>query len=217
MSTQPRPIFSTYERGKVKISYFATVSDEIECAHKYYGCLCPCSCMWYEPLSKALRESTYVQVLENRIEYNYPYSMITCSFPDIWRVNCHVIDHTGVIYFDRAVTQHAEVAECCSPCLTHNQCCPSCCGLFGETVVLYENVPGMGACCGGACNNLCTCCHVFNVGVNAPGIVSRHCCAAQHLMLPCVKDAKDLAEAINKTRDERLKNQHIEVEMEMSR
>jgi hypothetical protein len=36
--------------------------------------------MCYEPLRKAMRESTYVQVLENRIEWNYPVCMIFC-FP----------------------------------------------------------------------------------------------------------------------------------------
>jgi hypothetical protein len=212
-----RKIFSTYEPGHLKIKYHATVADEIECAHKCYGCMVPCSCMCFGPLSKALRESTYIQVLENRIEFNYPDSVISCSFPDLWRINCHVIDQIDVIYFDRAVIQNAVVAECCSPCCTHNRCCPTCCGMFGEAVVIYENVPGAGVCCNGACAYCCVCCHVFNTSVSVRGSVPRHCCGAHHVLLPCIRDAKALANAINEARNTRLNAQSIKVECEMTR
>lgn len=215
--TTGRPIFSTFERGKLKIIYHAEVADEVTCAHKCYGCLCPWTCMCYEPLSKTIRQSTFVTVYENKIEYNYPQSRVLCSFPDIWRCNCAVYDYTGIIYFDRAVVQNAAKAEPCTPCCTHNSCFPTCCGCFGETVVLYENVPGCGACCGGACSHICTCCVAQNVGVIAPGVVPRHLCAAEHVVLPCVKDATGLAAAINEVRNKRLNAQHIEVEMAMTR
>ena len=216
-TTRGRQIYSTFERGKLSIKYHAEVSDDITCAHKCQGCLFPCSCMCDEELSKAVKESTYVQVLENRIEYNYPSTYVTCSFPDIWRLNCHVVDNVGVIYYDRAIAQHAAKAEPCSPCCTHNSCSPTNCGLCGESMVLYETVPGMCAFCGSSCSHPCTCCHIFNVGVNAPGIVNRHCCAAQHVMFHYVKDASGLATAINETRHFRLKSQGLEVEMEMMR
>jgi hypothetical protein len=217
MATPTRPILATFESGKQQIKYFATIADEIECAHKFYGCLCPCTAMWYEPLSKELRQSTYVEVLENRIEYNYPYSVVTCSFPDCWRINCQVVDNTGVIYFDRAVIANAAVAEPCAPSCTHNSCTPTCFGMFGESVVLYEDVPGMGACCGGSCAHMTTCCHVQNVGVNAPGVMPRACCVAQHVSLPCIRNAKGLAAAINDARAIRLTSQDIKVEAQMAR
>jgi len=88
--------------------------------------------------------------------------------------------------------------------------------MFGEAVVLYETVPGCGACCGGACGHLCTCCHVFNVGVDVPQ-VPRHCCGAANIILPCVKDAAALAKAINEARDLRLQQQGLKVETEMAR
>jgi hypothetical protein len=50
--TMSRQIFSTYEKGKLQIKYHATVADEIDCAHKMWGCCCPCTCMCYGPLSK---------------------------------------------------------------------------------------------------------------------------------------------------------------------
>ena len=46
--------------------------------------------------------------------------------------------------------------------------------------------------------------------------IPRHCCGAQNLLLPCIRDAKALAAAINETRDARLKAQNIVVETEMA-
>jgi len=204
-----RPIFATAEKGKLQIKYQAHVAPEIKVAHKIYGFCCPCTCMCHEPLSKELRESTYVQVLENRIEYNYPHSIVTCGFPDIWRVNCHVVDNVSVIYFDRAIIKNAAKAQACSPMCTHNRCCPTCMDMCGEAVVLYEDSPGCGA--------GCKCCHVSNVGVSVPNIVPRHCCGAQNVLLPCLEDAEALARIINETRDARLEAQKIEVEADMSR
>ena len=212
-----RPIVSTFERAKVGIVYHGEIAPEVECAHKILGCLKPWTCLCNSELSKALQQSTWVTVYENKLEYNYPTSMVTCSFPDIWRINCHISDNIGVIYFDRSVIQNAAKAEPLEPCCTHNQLSPTCCGLFGETVVIYETVPGLGKCCGGACSYLCTCCKVQNVGVNAPGITHRTFCAAENVVLPCVRDAAGLAAAINAARDKRLNAQHIEVELAMNR
>ena len=136
----------------------------------------------------AIRESTYIQVLENRIEFNYPTSFVTCSFPDFWRVNCHVQDNIGVIYYDRSILQNVAPAECCTPCCTHNRCCPNNCGCTGEAIILYENRVGAAGCA-----NTCACCHVFNVGVTGiDGVIPRHCCGAQNLLLGCIKDSHKL-------------------------
>jgi hypothetical protein len=48
---------------------------------------------------QAVQESTYVQVLENRIEWNYPGSHVTCNPMTPWAINCHVQDRIQVYAF----------------------------------------------------------------------------------------------------------------------
>ena len=195
-----RPIYSTEEHGKLKIIYHAVVDDSgLDCALKIWGCIVPCTCFCYEPLRKAIKESTYVQVLENRIEWNVPYSYCTGDLLCPWRVNCHMVDNTKVLYFDRALAAHAQEAGMCSPACTHNDCIPTCCDMCGQTLVMYEEVPS----CQG-CRECCTCCHVYNSSASV-GQRPRTCCSASHVKVECLKDAKHLAEAINKARDTRLK------------
>jgi hypothetical protein len=152
-----------------------------------------------------------VQVLENRIEWNIPYSYCTGDCPCLWRVNCHLVDNTHVLYFDRALAQNAAKASCCSPACTHNDCCPTCFDMCGETLVLYETVPSCQV-----CRECCTCCHVYNSSASV-GQRPRTCCSASHVRIDCLKDAEGLANAINTARDTRLKQQGIKVEAEMAR
>eukprot|EP00455_Lapot_gusevi_P002229 TRINITY_DN10869_c0_g1_i3.p1 TRINITY_DN10869_c0_g1~~TRINITY_DN10869_c0_g1_i3.p1 ORF type:complete len:210 (+),score=62.22 TRINITY_DN10869_c0_g1_i3:69-698(+) len=196
-----RKIYSTTNKGKVDIIYHAQVHNEnARCGHILY-CLCiPCSCKAYGPVSQALRESTYVQVLENRIEWNYPDSMF---YPH--RCDCIVSDNVKVLYFDRALAQNAAVAECCSPMCTHNSCCPTCFGMCGETLVLYENVPG---CCD--CKNCCFTCGKAHPGGANVGQIPRLCCVKEHILLPCITNAKELADSINAARDQRIKQLGID-------
>ena len=91
--------------------YHAAIADEARCGHLchgFYSCLCPIgsehcgpSCLCYTPLSRAVMQSTYVQVLENRIEWNYPTTSISFNILQPCAMNCHVADNTRVLYFDR--------------------------------------------------------------------------------------------------------------------
>jgi hypothetical protein len=134
---------------------------------------------------------------------------VTCDPILTWKVNCHVYDNTKVLYFDRALAQNAAKAGMCSPACTHGDCCPTCCDMCGETLVMYEESPG-------CCTGLCTCCHVYNVGASV-GQRPRSCCTKSHIMLPCLKDAEALAKTINDTLKARLAMQNIVVESEMAR
>jgi hypothetical protein len=185
MSKQ-RAIYATHDTGTprhLQIVYHATLSDDIDCAYKIWGCLVPCTCFLYEPLRAALKESSYVQVLENRIEWNQPYSYCTGGGLRFWRVNCHVVDNTNVLYFDRALAQNAAKVACCEPMCTHNDCCPTCWDMCGESIVLYENPSA----CNG-CAECCTCCHVYNVRANV-GQRPRTCCSAEHVRIDCLAKA----------------------------
>jgi len=227
-----RKIYSTFEPGKLQITYFAHISEQASCGHCLNGCCFPWSCMCYGPLSRAVQESTYVQVLENRIEWNYPGSHVTCNPMTPWAINCHVQDRIQVLYFDRAVIQHADVAGCCTPCCTHNTCCPDCCGLCGGTVILHEETP---SCCSCLC---CNCCNVFHTESNVESggttatckficcllnpfigaiLIAQGCCAKQFVVLPCIKEPEKLADAINKARTKRLAAQGIKNIVDMAR
>jgi len=205
-----RNIYATFAPGQLRIVYQGTISEQASCGHKVAGCLNPWSCMCYGNLSKTIMESTYVQVLENRLEWNYPSSWVTFDIRTPWALNCHVADNVKTVYFDRAIVQNAAVAGMCTPCCTHNLCCPDCCGMCGQTVVLYESSPGMTDCL------CCSCCKVFHTSANV-GQIPRACCVKSHVILPCIKDAERLVEAINTARNERLASQKIGPCIDMSR
>jgi hypothetical protein len=181
-----RSIYSTYTSGKLRVVHHAVISDDIDCAYKIWGCLIPCTCFLYEPLRAALKESSYVQVLENRVEWNQPYSYCTgdCLCP--WRVNCHVVDNTKVLYLDRALALNVAKVEMCSPVCTHNDCIPTCCDMCGESIIMYENVTDAGCM---ECLDCFTCCHVYNVRANV-GQRPRTCCSAEHVRIDCLADAQ---------------------------
>ena len=102
-----RLIFSTYEKGKHYIRYYATLSNDITTYYNTIGICCPCTCMCLDTVSKELRSSTFVQVSENHIEYNYPYSCLspTCS--------CVLYDNVHFVYFDRGVMEQPYICETC--------------------------------------------------------------------------------------------------------
>ena len=127
-----------------------------------------------------------MQVLENRVEWNQPYSYCTgdCLCP--WRVNCHVVDNTKVLYLDRALALNVAKVECCSPVCTHNDCIPTCFDQCGESIIMYENV-GEAGCM--ECQDCFTCCHVYNVRA-AVGQRPRTCCSAEHVRIDCLADAQ---------------------------
>eukprot|EP00727_Mastigamoeba_balamuthi_P010537 m51a1_g6105 hypothetical protein (188) ;mRNA; f:81676-82575 len=107
---------------------------------KYYSWLCCLGCM--APLSclcctrRRLVASTYVQVHENRVEFDYPNVHcldLACGACYC----CRVHDNVTTLYFDK----YPEIgrAGCCSPACTHCSCCPTCCDSCGEGVVVYRH------------------------------------------------------------------------------
>ena len=131
-----RLLFSTYEKGKNSIRYYAPISPQLSQLHTITGICCPCTCMYLSSIKEELRKSTYVQVNENRIEYNYPYSCISPS------CSCVVYDHVHIVYFDRDVMENITTCDTCnsvilrkpytcSPCTieTHSDH-SSCCGMI---------------------------------------------------------------------------------------
>ena len=138
-----RLIFSTIERGKINIHHLATISD-IHFIYNCIGVICPCTCMCKKNVSDELYKSTYIQVLENRIEYNYPYSKCNLC------MNCEIVDKVETIYFDRTPIQDTSIIRCCNyshvllssseRCVycslqnhsIHNSCCGTVCLPFVE-------------------------------------------------------------------------------------
>ena len=81
---------------------------------------------------------------ENRIEANYP----GCSFLG-WAslLTCKPSDAVEVHYLDASELENAQRARCCSPCCTHQQCFPDCCGICGQSLVVYSTGFCGGCCC----------------------------------------------------------------------
>lgn len=217
-----RDIFSTVDPGRYEVKYHSNVHPNVTKAHKIMGCCMPWTCLCFESVSAEVQKSTYVQVLENRIEWNYPRAWFDCCS---YRCNVHVKDNIETLMFDRSLAQNASVAGCCYPACTHNGC-PTCFGICGEAVVVYETPPMTVAdpcnfswMCrdkkAKTCEGACTFCTVYNNGVEIG--TPRTCCSSAHVVLPYVNDAKALAKAINEARDARLKMQKIEVGADMSR
>jgi hypothetical protein len=133
-----RLLFSTYEKGKNSIRYYASLSNQLSFLYNITGLCCPCTCMCLSSVKEEVRKSTYVQVNENNIEYNYPYSCLspTCS--------CVIYDNVHKVYFDRAVMEDIDLCETCSlsavtlSSRTNCKCCviknngddASCCGMI---------------------------------------------------------------------------------------
>ncbi len=132
-----RLLFSTYEKGKNSIRYYAPLSPQLSQLHTIIGICCPCTCMCLPSVQESLRNSTYVQVSENRIEYNYPYSCLspTCS--------CIVYDHVHVVYFDRNVMENIDTCDTCSAVTLDKSCTYSPCTI--------ENNADHSSCCGMIC------------------------------------------------------------------
>lgn len=127
-----RSIYSTYEKGKLSIRYNETLSPRLSSLHTCIGVACPWTCMCLNSVSETLRESTYVYVWENRIEYNYPYSCLSCCCSPV------IYDNIHVIYYDRSVMQQVTTSRICSSVILssssiysteHNKVESECCGI----------------------------------------------------------------------------------------
>jgi len=150
-----RKALNTSDRNNIAIVHRAPISDSYRWSILRYGCLRigKLKCLPYvvfDPLRvccwSKLKESSYVQIHENRVETNYASFRCPC----LW---CCVDDDIEVYYFDYKKTTYADRAACCAPACTHNLCVPTCCDACGEAVVLngqpcccarpYEMLPGL--------------------------------------------------------------------------
>jgi hypothetical protein len=102
-----RSILKTGDPSSVQLLYRTGPSEKhhtaLTCAGILFltsGLLC---------VSDKVMASTFVEVYENRLVYNYP---ITCCGT--------IFDYVGTVYFDSDSIQYTAVAGCCTPCCTHN-------------------------------------------------------------------------------------------------
>jgi hypothetical protein len=143
-----RPIFAPLEGGVPGVSrllYHAPASEKVHCMHSCRGYLQPWTCACIPQVSRELARGRYVQVFDNKIEMNEPDS---CC---VGFGTCVIRDRISTIHFDRALVQNAQKAEGCGPNCSHGDCYPSCCGCYGETLVLYTDTPNCCQLCGECC------------------------------------------------------------------
>eukprot|EP00994_Dinema_validum_P003831 NODE_1849_length_827_cov_117.444730_g1458_i0.p1 GENE.NODE_1849_length_827_cov_117.444730_g1458_i0~~NODE_1849_length_827_cov_117.444730_g1458_i0.p1 ORF type:complete len:196 (+),score=40.62 NODE_1849_length_827_cov_117.444730_g1458_i0:60-590(+) len=106
----------------IRVRHHTTLSD------KYWKQLC-CQTLPLLGCTAATTalERSYIEVHENRLEYNYPIA--AC---------CHVHDSVGVIFFDQSHVSGTGAAGMCTPVCTHMSFFPTCCDLCGEGLVVYN-------------------------------------------------------------------------------
>jgi len=137
------------------------------------------------------RKSTYVNIYENKIEYNRPF--LCC---------CQRIDSISVLYFDRDVVRRGKIgkADCCSPCCTHCSICPTCCDACGEGSILYSppKCPcGLSICCECLCDR-----HDVLLAPNGPAGTTNACCiSSSWLMLYPLVSSSDFNTAFMEVRE----------------
>jgi hypothetical protein len=127
-------IYHTVESGKIKTIHTVQFSELLTDWYKFAGVIggavAPCSptltCLFCK--AEELTQRTYIHVMENRLEYNYP--SLCC---------CNQVDDVKVIYYDRNVMDNVDVAGSCTPFCTHCSLCPTCCDSFGGAVVLSSD------------------------------------------------------------------------------
>jgi hypothetical protein len=151
--SRSRPIFSTVEGlvpGVSRLLYHGYASEQVGRMHCLRGLLAPWSCACCPAVSAELARARFVQVYDNRLEINEPDSfMVGCG-------TCVVRDRVSTIHFDRALAQNASKAEGCGPNCAHGDCCPSCWGSYGETLVLHTDRAGCCASCSNSCATINT-------------------------------------------------------------
>lgn len=116
----PDPVVIHKDPENIHVRYRAPIS------RKYKRCLIlmglggTCGCCRAE---QALAR-TYLEVHDNRVEYNYPVPTLCC-----------VVDAVDVLYFDRDIMASVDRAGFCSPLFTHCVFFPTCCDMVGEGIV----------------------------------------------------------------------------------
>eukprot|EP01105_Mastigella_eilhardi_P000577 TRINITY_DN1064_c0_g1_i3.p1 TRINITY_DN1064_c0_g1~~TRINITY_DN1064_c0_g1_i3.p1 ORF type:complete len:197 (-),score=31.24 TRINITY_DN1064_c0_g1_i3:466-1056(-) len=136
-----RTCINTFDSTRICIVHRAEISPKFKRAICLRGIISPCSCLLCN--IQKVWQSTYAQVHENRIEYNYPgfgwWSCCRC---------CRILDDVSVNYFDAPPAEKIAKATACCPACTHNSFCPTCCDCCGEAAVVYKE-----GCCPYCCRS----------------------------------------------------------------
>ena len=135
-----REIINTENPDEIHIIHRAKFSPKYNRLLKLIGTCFPFTCLLCN--IEEYEQSTYAQIHENRVEYNYPMGSFYQSLLTCLGIN-RLSDNVKVHYFDKDVGQNMSRAKCCYPLCTHNICCPECFGIFGESVIMYSD----GLCC----------------------------------------------------------------------
>ena len=129
-NTSERPMLNTMDENYIAIRYRPKISERYKLWLKILGICQPCSCMFCK--AEEFYQSTYYQLLENRIEWNFPGLR---PFP----LNCCSLkDNFGAIYLDDRVVKKVDRAGFCSPIPCTTGCSPTCFDICGEGVLLYR-------------------------------------------------------------------------------
>lgn len=129
-NSSKRPMLNTMDENYIGIRYRPKMSEKYKLYLKIMGICQPWSCMFCK--TEEFYQSTYYQILENRIEWNLPGAK---PFPFSC---CGVKDSFGAIYFDDRIVDNVERAKFCSPIPCATGCFPNCFDIFGEGVVVYH-------------------------------------------------------------------------------
>mmetsp|Transcript_16726 Transcript_16726/g.23259 ORF Transcript_16726/g.23259 Transcript_16726/m.23259 type:complete len:181 (+) Transcript_16726:87-629(+) len=138
-NSSKRAILNTQNPSAIQIVHRGVISEKYMRLLTLLGVCAPCSCLLCT--KEEVFQSTYVQVHENRVEWNYPG--ITCHPLKC----CRLVDNVQVLYFDRKHAQNSGKAGPCFPMFTHCSLFPDCCGICGETLILYSTGKCGGLCC----------------------------------------------------------------------
>jgi hypothetical protein len=201
--TRARPVFASTEKtipGLSRLVHHGYAHRQID---NYYYCL-SCipiyncmTCICLSSVQRELRRSTYVQVYDNHVEVNQPFSCLggfCCT--------CNVYDNITKIHYDRSLVANAHRAgNCCAPHCSHMSCFPDCCGCWGESLVIYSEKP----------QNICCCsepaCKTVNRGSAADclGYNFLPCCCCcicpQSIVVRGIENAAEVANHINTQRN----------------
>ena len=131
-NTSERKMLNTKNPNAIEIVHRAKISEKWKTMLCWLGLGAPCTGLLCK--KNEVWQSTYLQVHENRVEYNYPgigFNMLSGG--------CRVRDAVGILYFDRKETQNAERASACTPLCTHCSLFPEMCECCGQTAVIYSD------------------------------------------------------------------------------
>ena len=126
-NTSARPMLNTMDENYVAIRYRPKISERYKTCLKINGILSPLSCTFCK--ADEIYQSTYYQILENRVEWNFPGIGFSSCFG--------VKDNFSGFYFDDRFVHDVTRAHCLYP-FRDVGCCPTCCDMCGEGIVVFK-------------------------------------------------------------------------------